>query len=210
MPDEISRNPERYFQERGVRVLAGHLVQSIEPDENGVTVTTDQGETLRVDGVVAGLGIRPNMALAQAAGLATGDGIQVDAAMRTSHPDIFAAGDVANFYSPVLDKRMRVEHEENANLTGMLAGQGMAGQPGRYETLPSVYSTLFDHPLRRGRRAGPPPADRLRLAGAVPKRGGLLHGRQPGARRAAVEPDPRSGYCPPDHRRALARSTPRI
>jgi len=64
--------------------------------------------------------------------------------MRTTHPDIFAAGDAASFFSPVLDRRMRAEHEENANLTGMLAGQGMAGHPGRYETLPSIYSTLFD------------------------------------------------------------------
>ena len=71
-------------------------------------------------------------------------GIEVDAFLRTSHPDIFAAGDVVNFYNPVLDKRMRVEHEENANLTGMLAGHGMAGQPTAYEHLPCVYSTLFE------------------------------------------------------------------
>lgn len=144
LPVDISGHLNEYFTARGVRVLAGHLVQSIEPDEIGVTVTTAQGEILRVDGAVAGLGIRPNIALAQAAGLVTGDGIHVDEAMRTSHPDIFAAGDVANFYSPALGRRVHAEHEENANLTGMLAGQGMAGRPGRYDALPAVYSTLFD------------------------------------------------------------------
>jgi NADPH-dependent 2,4-dienoyl-CoA reductase/sulfur reductase-like enzyme len=99
---------------------------------------------LQADAVVAGLGIRPNAALAEAAGLETGNGIIVDETLRTSHPDIYAAGDVANIYSPWLGKRARVEHEENANQTGMLAGLGMAGQPGRYEALSSVYSTLFD------------------------------------------------------------------
>jgi NADPH-dependent 2,4-dienoyl-CoA reductase/sulfur reductase-like enzyme len=132
------------FREQGVRVLPGELVQTLQPDESGVTIKTLSGETLRADGVVAGLGIRPNVALAKAAGLETGNGILVDAELRTSHPLIFAAGDVDNFYSPVLGQRMRVEHEENANLTGQLAGQAMAGQPGRYDTLPSVYSTLFD------------------------------------------------------------------
>lgn len=144
LPEDISDYLNETFQARGVQVLAGRLAQSIEPDEIGVTVTTAQGEILRVDGVVAGLGIRPNVALAQAAGLVTGDGIHVDESMRTSQPAIFAAGDAANYYHPVLGRRIRAEHEENANLTGMLAGQGMAGQPGRYEALSSVYSTLFD------------------------------------------------------------------
>jgi NADPH-dependent 2,4-dienoyl-CoA reductase/sulfur reductase-like enzyme len=144
LPNQISQFLNSHFQERGVRILAGHLVRSVDVDETGVSVFTDQGELLRVDAVVAGLGIRPNIALAEAAGLATGDGIQVDESMRTTHPDIFAAGDVANFYSSQLGKRMRAEHEENANLTGMLAGLAMAGQPGRYQNLTAVYSTLFD------------------------------------------------------------------
>ena len=73
-----------------------------------------------------------------------GNGILVDARMQTSHPDIFAAGDVVNFYNPALDQRLRTEHEENANETGMVAGQNMAGGKVEYTLLPRVYSTLFD------------------------------------------------------------------
>jgi len=149
LPAEISQYLNQLFRERGVRVLNGHLVRSLQPDESGVTVLTDAGEglrdeALRVEAVVAGLGIRPNTALAESAGLSTNNGIVVDLAMCTSHPDIFAAGEVVNFFSPVLNQQMRVEHEENANTTGMIAGQGMAGQPGQYDTLPSVYSKLFE------------------------------------------------------------------
>ena len=64
--------------------------------------------------------------------------------MRTNIMDIFAAGDVANIPDPILGKRMRFEHEENANLSGVIAGVNMAGEQKTYETTPSVYSTLFD------------------------------------------------------------------
>ncbi len=144
LPGEISQSLNDTFRERGVRVLTGQLVSSLLPGEDSVTVTTDQDVILHADAVVAGLGIRPNVGLAEAAGLENGNGILVDEMLRTAHPDIYAAGDVANFYSPWLGRRTRVEHEENANQTGMLAGLGMAGQPGRYEALSSVYSTLFD------------------------------------------------------------------
>ncbi|MBE0696508.1 MAG: FAD-dependent oxidoreductase, partial [Anaerolineaceae bacterium] len=133
-----------YFRERGVRILDGQLVKSISPDDDGVSLHTDRGETLRVDGVAAGLGIRPNIGLALAAGLETGNGIIVDRFLRTSGTDIYAAGDVANFYNPILDQRMRAEHEENANLGGQIAGQNMTGEQLIYEHLPAVYSTLFD------------------------------------------------------------------
>jgi NADPH-dependent 2,4-dienoyl-CoA reductase/sulfur reductase-like enzyme len=110
-------------------------------------VRNDQGQDereLAADGVVAGIGIVPNVDLAQAAGLEVENGIRVDASLRTSHPDIYAAGDAANFYNPALDQRLRVEHEDNANTMGRLAGQSMAGRAVNYDHLPFFYSDLFE------------------------------------------------------------------
>ena len=67
----------------------------------------------------------------------------MDRGLRTSHPDIYAAGDVANFYSPALDQRVRVEHEDNANTMGAAAGRAMAGHGTPYTHLPFFYSDLF-------------------------------------------------------------------
>jgi 3-phenylpropionate/trans-cinnamate dioxygenase ferredoxin reductase component len=145
LPPAVSQHLVRVFRDRGIRVLAGHMVQALQQNEKKITIHTDQGESVDVDGVVAGLGIRPNTALAADSGLIVEDGIQVDDHLRTSHPDIYAAGDVANFYNPTLEKRMRVEHEENANIMGQLAGQNMAGASNLYHHLPSVYSTLFQY-----------------------------------------------------------------
>ena len=99
---------------------------------------------LAVDRVVAGIGIRPNVELAQQAGLEVKNGIIVDRSLRTSHSDIYAAGDVANFHNPLLDQRMRVEHEDNANTMGRMVGQAMAGRQVSYDHLPLFYSDLFD------------------------------------------------------------------
>jgi NADPH-dependent 2,4-dienoyl-CoA reductase/sulfur reductase-like enzyme len=103
-----------------------------------------QDREFRVDGVVAGIGLQPNIELAKAAGLQVNNGIIVDEFLRTSHPDIYAAGDVAAFYNPLLSKRIRVEHEDNANTMGRLAGRNMAGAREPYDHLPSFYSDLFD------------------------------------------------------------------
>ena len=72
------------------------------------------------------------------------DGIVVDEFLRTRQPDIYAAGDVAAFYNPALGKRIRVEHEDNANTMGKLAGRSMAGQPEKYHHLPFFYSDMFE------------------------------------------------------------------
>jgi NADPH-dependent 2,4-dienoyl-CoA reductase/sulfur reductase-like enzyme len=72
------------------------------------------------------------------------NGIVVDDFLRTSAPDVYAAGDVANFANPALGHRLRVEHEDNANTMGSLAGRGMAGAPEPYQHLPFFYSDLFD------------------------------------------------------------------
>ncbi len=144
LPFEVSQYLNQVYRERGVDVRNGRMVESIEQDEEGVTVRLTTGEVERADSVVAGLGIRPSVELAEQAGLEVDNGIRVNESMQSSDPNIFAAGDVISFYSTVFRQWVRVEHEENTNLTGMLAGQGMAGQPGSYEGLPSVYSTIFD------------------------------------------------------------------
>jgi 3-phenylpropionate/trans-cinnamate dioxygenase ferredoxin reductase subunit len=99
---------------------------------------------ITVDAVVAGIGITPNVDLAKAANLDVSNGIVVNELLRTSAPHIYAAGDVANFFNPALNKRIRVEHEDNANTMGRLAGRNMAGASERYTHLPFFYSDLFE------------------------------------------------------------------
>lgn len=133
-----------YYREKGVTVLTSETAKSVRIEGSKTIVTTGNGAEISADGVVAGLGILPNTALAAQAGLAVDNGIVVDELLRTSNPDIYAAGDVANFYSSVLEKRMRVEHEDNANVMGETAGRNMAGQSDAYRHQPFFYSDLFD------------------------------------------------------------------
>jgi NADPH-dependent 2,4-dienoyl-CoA reductase/sulfur reductase-like enzyme len=144
LPEDLSEQLNRMYREQGVQVLAGQSVVDLQPDVHGVTVNVRPGAPLRADAVVMGLGIRPNTGLAQSMGLNVDRGILVDTAMQTSHPGIFAAGDVTRFFSAALKNHVRAEHEEHANESGRLAGMGMAGQPGVYGGLPAFYSSLFD------------------------------------------------------------------
>jgi NADPH-dependent 2,4-dienoyl-CoA reductase/sulfur reductase-like enzyme len=107
-------------------------------------VRTGRGEELLADAVVAGLGILPNTALAEAAGLRCADGIAVDARLQTSAPGVFAAGDVARFPCDPLGGLIRVEHEDAALSMGSAAGRNMAGADEPYAHLPFFYSDLFD------------------------------------------------------------------
>lgn len=103
------------------------------------------GGGMTADAVVAGLGIEPNILLAETAGLEVNEqGVVVDQSLRTSHPHIYAAGDVAAFYNLALAQRLRVEHEDNANTMGKMAGRAMAGEAATYDYLPYFYSDLFE------------------------------------------------------------------
>ncbi|MDE2088402.1 MAG: FAD-dependent oxidoreductase [Gammaproteobacteria bacterium] len=143
-PEDLTRFLNDYYRAQGVEVRPDTRVVGLERHTEAVTLHTHDGGTLEADGVVAGIGIMPNVELAQAAGLAVDNGIVVDGALRTSQPDVYAAGDVAAFHNPALDKRLRVEHEDNANQMGELAGRSMAGEVVRYDHLPYFYSDLFD------------------------------------------------------------------
>ncbi|MGO9481686.1 MAG: NAD(P)/FAD-dependent oxidoreductase [Candidatus Kryptoniota bacterium] len=133
-----------YYKEKGVDVIAAESVVDIDNRNEKLLVRLKKGDGVSADALVAGLGIVPNDELARTAGLATDNGIVVDELLRTTSHDVYAAGDVAIFYSPPLDRRMRVEHEDNANTMGRVAGQNMAGSSERYHHLPFFYSDLFD------------------------------------------------------------------
>ena len=143
-PADLARFINDYYREKGVELLLGDRVTGMEKREEKLALKTGNGREILVDGLVVGIGIQPNVDLARAVGLEISDGIVVDESLRTTHSDIYAAGDVANFYNPVLNMRMRVEHEDNANTMGKVAGQSMAGSGALYHHIPYFYSDLFE------------------------------------------------------------------
>ncbi len=138
-----------YYREHGIELHPDTMISGLEKEGDQYRLklnhngSSDTKEIL-VDGVVAGLGVIPNVDLAQKAGLTVDDGIMVDTGLHTSHPSIYAAGDAARFYNSLLGIRLRSEHEDNANTMGLSAGQSMAGEKVHYDHLPYFYSDLFD------------------------------------------------------------------
>jgi NADPH-dependent 2,4-dienoyl-CoA reductase/sulfur reductase-like enzyme len=125
-------------------VRPGEGVAAVTARGKQTAVRTTTGAEFEAEVVVAGLGITPSVELAEQAGLDTANGVVVDAYCRSSDPDVLAAGDVASFPNPALGARLRVEHEDNANTMGKIAGLNLAGRPTRYDHLPFFYSDLFD------------------------------------------------------------------
>ncbi len=143
-PPELAQFVSGYYREKGVELWAEDAVVRVSSAGEQWKVRTRQGREVAADGVVAGLGITPTVELAERTGLAVENGIKVDELLRTSHPDVYAAGDAANFFNPALGQRLRVEHEDNANMMGQAAGRIMAGQLEPYHHLPFFYSDLFE------------------------------------------------------------------
>ena len=144
-PADLARFVAKYYREKGVTVHLGDTVTRIATgSRGGFTVGARNAGPISAEAVIAGLGIVPNVDLALQAGLAVDNGIVVDTLLRTTSPDVYAAGDVARFHNPALDKRLRVEHEDNANTMGRTAGLNMAGADLPYDHLPFFYSDLFD------------------------------------------------------------------
>jgi NADPH-dependent 2,4-dienoyl-CoA reductase/sulfur reductase-like enzyme len=148
-PEDMASSLNRFYQDKGVEVCPEETIVNLESQESQMKllaqgVRTHQEREILVDGVVAGLGIEPNVELAKAAELRIDNGIVVDERLRTSNANIYAAGDVANFHSAALGERLRVEHEDNANTMGGAAGRSMAGDSAPYQHLSMFYSDLFE------------------------------------------------------------------
>jgi NADPH-dependent 2,4-dienoyl-CoA reductase/sulfur reductase-like enzyme len=143
-PADLARFLADYYLQKGVTLRLGEGMAGLDRRAGSCLVRTTTGGELVAEVLVAGLGITPAVELAEQAGLRVDNGVVVDEFCRTSHADVYAAGDVANFANRALGTRQRVEHEDNANTMGRTAGLNMAGRATPYDHLPFFYSDLFD------------------------------------------------------------------
>ena len=135
----------KLHREHGVDLRFGAQVAEITGDNGKVSgVRLGDGSHVEADAVIVGVGVIPNTALAQEAGLEVDNGVRVDARLHSSHPDIYAAGDVANAFHPVLGKHIRVEHWANARYQPVTAAKAMLGQDVAYDRVPYFYTDQYD------------------------------------------------------------------
>jgi NADPH-dependent 2,4-dienoyl-CoA reductase/sulfur reductase-like enzyme len=126
----------------GVELHTGDMIADVRPHDAGIDIATKAGAKFTADLVVVGTGVKPNVELAAATGLAIDDGILVDEHCRTSDPAIFAAGDAVKFPGPA--GLTRLENWRHAQDHGMVAGRNAAGASEAYKTLPSFWSEQYD------------------------------------------------------------------
>jgi 3-phenylpropionate/trans-cinnamate dioxygenase ferredoxin reductase component len=130
--------------EQGVRLALGTDIDAFRGDGRVEAVLTGDGRTLPCDLVLVGIGAIPRTELAETAGIAVGDGVLVDEWLETIAPGVYAAGDVAAAWHPLLKPRLRVGHWANALHQGPVAARAMLGLPSRYERFPFFFSDQYD------------------------------------------------------------------
>ncbi len=141
-PAALAERFEKLFRDAGVEIVSGSKVAGGEVDATGARLELENGDEVSADAVVSGLGIEVAVDLAEKAGLQVDDGVHVDAQLRTSADDVYAAGDVASYPDRLLGRR-RVEHVDNANEQGRAAGRNLAGAAEPYTHTPYYYSAVF-------------------------------------------------------------------
>jgi 3-phenylpropionate/trans-cinnamate dioxygenase ferredoxin reductase subunit len=143
--DELGQFFADFHAEHGVKLETGAAaIEFTEKDGRVSGVRVEGRSDVPADVVVVGIGATPNVYLAHEAGLDVNNGILVDASLRTSDPDIFAAGDVANAWHPGVKLRMRSEHWANALNSGPAAARAMLGQEVSYTEMPYFYTDQYD------------------------------------------------------------------
>lgn len=147
VPEKMSAWLHALYAQRNVRILPGVTPARFLGGVHVQRVELSSGAVPKIDLAVMGVGITLNTELAQEAGLDIRDqdnAVLVDGQLRTSHPDIYAAGDIAAWPDTTFNKRLRVEHWDVARAQGLHAGRNMAGAAQAYTTPPYFFSDLFD------------------------------------------------------------------
>jgi 3-phenylpropionate/trans-cinnamate dioxygenase ferredoxin reductase subunit len=154
----------------GVDLRLGMSVEGVEADR----VLVSGGESVPAGLVVVAVGAAPRTSLAEAAGLATDNGVLVDARLRTSDPHVYAVGDIANHDHPLLGHRVRVEHWDNAIEQGKVAARNMLGEDVAYERAPYFFTDQYDLGMEYVGYAPKEHADRVVVRGDLGELKGIV------------------------------------
>jgi NADPH-dependent 2,4-dienoyl-CoA reductase/sulfur reductase-like enzyme len=141
---EMSAFFQKYYEERGVKLMPGSKVEAFIGDNQVKAIKLESGQQLPVDFVVVGIGVEPAIELLAGTELNISNGILTNEYLETNIPDVYAAGDVANYYDVVFNKQRRIEHWNNAVQQGRHAAQVMSGVRKPYRELPYFFSDVFD------------------------------------------------------------------
>ncbi|MGH9610525.1 MAG: NAD(P)/FAD-dependent oxidoreductase, partial [Bryobacteraceae bacterium] len=137
---EMSRFFQKYYQDRGVR-----LVPEADVTEIGKSsLSLSKGTKLDADTLIAGIGVTPVTDVAESAGIKTDNGILANEFLETSAPDVYAAGDVANYQDVLSGKRRRLEHWDNAVKQGQYLAKRLRGEKEPFQNVPYFFSDIFD------------------------------------------------------------------
>ncbi len=145
---QLSKFYKRVHSEEGVTILENVIASEIKEDGERLCVLTACDGALSADFVIIGIGVIPNIELAEAAGLELGNGIAVNEFCQTSDPDIYAAGDVTWHYNPIYKAHVRLESVPNATEQGKVIAAHINGAPKPYHSLPWFWSDQFDLKLQ--------------------------------------------------------------
>jgi 3-phenylpropionate/trans-cinnamate dioxygenase ferredoxin reductase subunit len=160
---EVAERFAAVHRGHGVDLRTGVQVISVERRRSGALLTLADGDRREADLLVVGVGVLPSTRLPEDAGLAVDNGVLVDEHLRSLDPAVFAAGDVANAFHPVLDRRVRVEHWDNAIGQGQVAARNMLGEDLAYDRLPYFFTDQYDLGMEYVGSVGPEGHDEVVL-----------------------------------------------
>ena len=145
---ELSEFYKRIHSEEGVNILEGVMASEIKSKGEALSVETSCEKSFDADMVIIGIGVIPNIELAQMAGLEIGNGIEVNSFCQSSDPDIYAAGDVTWHYNPIYERHIRLESVPNATEQAKIVALHINEKPKAYNSLPWFWSDQFDLKLQ--------------------------------------------------------------
>jgi len=145
---ELSSFYKRIHTEEGVEIFENVAAEKIDSEDGELLVSTNKGQKLPTDMVIVGIGVIPNIELAEDAGLAVGNGIEVNEYCQTSDPDVYGAGDVTWHHNQIYDRFVRLESVPNATEQAKIVASHINGTPKPYNSLPWFWSDQFDLKLQ--------------------------------------------------------------